>query len=111
MTAMRMSWQPRVFRSREDLHPEFRAFGLLDPDPEDVAGPIGQHRQRQIDGFAADGRFVANLDPQRIEEHDGIQAARAGRLATRSPRRRSPSVTVLIRSGETSMAYISARNA
>ena len=32
-----MSWQPRVFRSREDLHPEFRALGLLDPDPEDVA--------------------------------------------------------------------------
>jgi len=33
---------------------------------------IGQHRQRDIDRFAAHHRLVANLDPQRVEEHDRI---------------------------------------
>ena len=33
---------------------------------------IGQHGEREIDRLAADRRFVANLHPQRIEEHDRI---------------------------------------
>ena len=110
VTAIRMSWQPRVFRSREDLHPELGAFGLLDPDPEDVARAVGQHGQREIDRLAADRRLVANLDAQRVEEHDRIHRLERPALPRRDLRD-DASVTVLIRSGETSTAYISARNA
>ena len=34
--------------------------------------PSGAQPRREIDGFAADRRFVANLHAQRVEEHDGI---------------------------------------
>jgi len=57
---------------RKDVHPELRALGLLDPDPEDVAAAVRGHGEREIDGRAAHRRFVANLDAQRIEEDDGI---------------------------------------
>ena len=33
---------------------------------------IGEDGEREIDRLAPDGRFVANLHPQRVEEHDGI---------------------------------------
>jgi hypothetical protein len=41
---------------------ELGSFPLLDPDPDDVATPVGQKRQREIDGFAADRAVVADLD-------------------------------------------------
>jgi hypothetical protein len=94
----------------EDLHPELRAFGLLDPEPEDVARAVGQDRQGEIDRFAAHRRLVANLDPQGIEEDDGYIGA-TGRVCQAVTPSITASVTVLIRSGETSTAYISARNA
>jgi hypothetical protein len=72
VTAMRMSWQPRTVRSREDLHPECRALGRLDPDAEDVAGPVRQDRERERDRLAPDGRLIANRDAQRIDEDDRI---------------------------------------
>ena len=56
----------------EHLHPEFRAFCVLDPQAEDVAAAVREHREREVDGLAADRRFLTNLDPQRIEEHHRI---------------------------------------
>src|SRR3546814_7073982 len=39
-----------------DAHPELCAFGLLDPDPEDFLGPVGQYAECDIYGFVADER-------------------------------------------------------
>ena len=61
------------FQVGEDLHPEFRAFGLLDPDAQDLAAAIAQHGQREIHGFDAHRRLVANLHAQGIEKHHGIE--------------------------------------
>jgi hypothetical protein len=65
---------------RENFHPELRAFGLLDPDPEDVARPIGQHRERQVNRLASDDGFITNLDAERVEEHDRIHGLERARL-------------------------------
>jgi hypothetical protein len=62
------------FQIAENLHPELGAFGLLDPQAQDVARAVRQDRERQVNRVAADRRFVANLHPQRIEEHHGVQA-------------------------------------
>ena len=83
VTAMRMSWQPRAFRSVKTFIQNLAPFGLLDPQTEDVAVPIGQHRQRQIDRFAAHDAFVAHLDAERIEEDDRIDAIERTPPATR----------------------------
>jgi hypothetical protein len=40
--------------------------------PEDLARAVWQHRECQINRLAADRRLVANLYPERIEEHDWI---------------------------------------
>jgi len=42
--------------------------GLLDPDAQDLAAAIGQHGQREIHGFDAHRRLVANLHAQGIEK-------------------------------------------
>ena len=106
VTAMRMSWQPRTLRSREDLHPEFRPLGLLDPDAQDVPGPVRQDREREIHRLAPDGRLLANLDAQGIEEDHRIHRLERPLL----PRRGLRDDRIgdrLIRSGDTSTAYIS----
>ena len=69
---MRMSWQPRVFKSvntfSQNLAPSVCSIQM----PEDVATAVGQEGEREIDGFAADGALVAHLDAQGIEEHHRI---------------------------------------
>src|SRR3546814_11959090 len=55
-----------------DAHPELCAFGLLDPDPEDFLGPVGQYAECDIYGFVADEAFVADFDSDRIEEHQRV---------------------------------------
>jgi hypothetical protein len=57
----------------EHLHPEFGAFRLLDPDAQDVAGPVRQYRQGQRDGFAPHHGLIADLDAEGIEEDHRIQ--------------------------------------
>ena len=59
------------FQVSEDLHPEFRALGLLDPQPVDIAAPVRQHGQDEIDRRAA---HVASsrIFTQCVEEHDRI---------------------------------------
>src|SRR3546814_17608785 len=49
-----------------DAHPELCAFGLLDPDPEDFLGPVGQYAECDIYGFVADEAFVADFDSDQI---------------------------------------------
>ena len=59
---------------------------------------------------SAGDRFVADLHAQGIEEHDRIHQLERSRLpaVTSAP---TASVTLLIKSGETSTPYISPRNA
>ena len=64
----------------EDLHPELRAFRLLDPDPEDVARAVRQDGQGQIHGLAADDRFIADLHAQGVKEHYRIHGLERARL-------------------------------
>jgi len=56
----------------EDLQPELRALGVLDPDAEDLARAVGQHTEREIDGLVAHDGILADLDPQRVEEHHRV---------------------------------------
>ena len=86
----RKSFQPIDYRNQNvadptvsDLgdhsEPELRSLALLDPDPQNVLGPVGQHPQRQINCFILDRSFIANLDPQRIKKTPpGRAALRAG---------------------------------
>src|SRR3546814_13416266 len=53
-----------------DAHPELCAFGLLDPDPEDFLGPVGQYAACDISGFVADEAFVADFDSDRLAAQD-----------------------------------------
>ena len=69
-TAMRMSWTPRVFGSPlHDAQPEFGAFGLFDPDAGNLLGAVRQGPERDVDRLVAHEAFVADLDPNGIEEH------------------------------------------
>ena len=45
----------------KDFHPEFRAFGLLNPQAKDVACAVGANAQGEIDRFGPDDAFIANL--------------------------------------------------
>ena len=71
--------------------------------------PSGQHREREVDGLAADRRFVANLDAAAHRRTPPDTSARGAALCHAVTSATTASVTVLIRSGETSTAYISAR--
>ena len=94
---------PARLEVREDLQPELRAFGLLDPNPQDVARAVRQHRQGEIHGFAAHHGLIANLHAERVEEDDGIERS-SGRACHSVTSATTASVTSLIRSGETSIA-------
>src|SRR5690606_8767350 len=84
--------------------PEFGAFVLLESQAEHLLGAIGADTQRDVDGLVADHPFVADLDPDRIEEDQRINRIEwpCCQVATSS---RTASVTVEIRSGDTSMPY------
>ena len=56
----------------EHLQPEFSSLGVLDPDPQDVARAIGQHAEGEVNRLVAHHRLLADLHPQRIEEHHRI---------------------------------------
>jgi hypothetical protein len=45
----------------EDLHPELRTLGVLDPQAQDVARAVGQHAQRQVDRLVAHDGVLADL--------------------------------------------------
>lgn len=64
-------------RPRQSRHVTLR---LLNPEPENVAPAVGEDRQREIHGLAADHAVLAHFDPECIEEHDGIDALERPRL-------------------------------
>jgi hypothetical protein len=65
----------------------------------------------QINFVAASSHrgLVTNLHPERVEEHDRIDRS-SGRLCQAVTSATMLSVTVLIRSGDTSTPYMSAKN-
>jgi hypothetical protein len=56
----------------QDLKPELRALGLLDPDPENLAFPVAVDADHEIGVLVADNAVVADLDDERVEEHDRV---------------------------------------
>ena len=56
----------------DDAQPEFGAFGLLDADAEDLLGAIRKNAECDVNRFVAHEAFVADLDADRIEEHQRI---------------------------------------
>src|ERR1700759_3836350 len=70
-TAIRMSAMPRVLSSFITLS-QLGALGLLDPQPEHLFFALYVEGERDIDGFVAHQTFVANLDPQRVEENHRV---------------------------------------
>ena len=55
----------------DDLEPEFGAFGLLNPQAQNLLLAVRIERQRDIDGLVPDHAFIANLDPQGVEKRPG----------------------------------------
>ena len=55
-----------------DPQPELGAFGLLDPQTEDLLGAIGQNGEGEIHRLVANEPLVADLDPDGVEENDGV---------------------------------------
>ena len=67
----------------EDGQPEFRALGLLPPDPEDFALTLNADADRQVARPRSDGAVLADLHHQGVEiddRVDGLQRPRAPRL-------------------------------
>lgn len=52
--------------------PELGAFILFDPHAENFLAAIAAHAQRNVDRLRADQALVANLHPDRVEEHQRI---------------------------------------
>ena len=108
MTAIRMSWQPRVFRSVKTFIQNFAPSVCSIQSPRMSRRAVGQHRQGEIDGFAthvASSRILTRSASKNTTGYIGS----SGRLCQAVTSATTASVTVLIRSGETSTAYISAR--
>ena len=61
-----------VLQLVHDPEPELGTFGLLDPQAQDLLAAVGLDPQRQVDRLVADRALVADLHPERVEEHQGI---------------------------------------
>jgi hypothetical protein len=87
--------------------PELGALVLLEPETQDFLAPVGAHAGRDVHSLVTDQAFVADLDPERVEEHQRLgalpQADSSGRTCQAATSSSTASVTALIRSGETSM--------
>ena len=77
----------------EHLHPELGTFGALDPQPQDVAGAIGQDAQRQVDGLVATTASSRILTRSASKNTTGYMGSSglACRAVTSPSLRRSPS--------------------
>src|SRR5437764_10923292 len=68
-----------VFQLVHDPQPEFGTLVLLEPKPQNFLGAVGAHAERDVDGLVAHQALVADLDPQRVKENQGIdRLQRAG---------------------------------
>src|SRR6516225_10221414 len=79
-TAINTSSTPRFFRSFITRSQEFGAFILLEPEAENFLGAVGAHAERDMHRRVADEPFIADLDPQRIEENQWVNRLRRSRL-------------------------------
>lgn len=61
-----------VTQLAHDPQPEFRPLGLLEPQAQNLLAPRAAQANRQIYRAIADQPFVADLHPQRVEEHHRI---------------------------------------
>ena len=71
-TAIRMSPTPRVLSSFITLSQNLAPLDLLDPEPQHLLLALAGDRQRQVDRLVPDQSLVADLDPERVEEHNRI---------------------------------------
>jgi hypothetical protein len=62
----------------EHLEPELGAFGVLDPQAQDVARAVGQHPQSQVDGLVAHHRVLAIFTRRASKKTTGYMAPAAG---------------------------------
>lgn len=56
----------------EDLHPELRALGVLEPQAEHVARAVQADRHRQVARLALHAAAVADLQDQAVQENDWV---------------------------------------
>lgn len=59
-------------RRVHNAQPELGAFGLLDPDAQDLLGAIGQDAEFDVDGLVSNKAFVPDLDADGFEEDQRI---------------------------------------
>jgi hypothetical protein len=64
----------------QDLHPELRALVRLKPHAQHITVAIHPDRHRQVAGPPLDRAAVADLEHQRVEEHDRIDVVQRPRL-------------------------------
>src|SRR5512134_1889234 len=55
-----------------DPQPELGALVLFQPQTQDVLGTVGADAQGDVDRLVPDQALVADLDPERIEEDQGV---------------------------------------
>ncbi len=67
-----MSWHPRVLSSLKTLSQNLAPSVCSTHRPKHVALAVGLHPQRQVHRLVADPAVVADLDPQRVEEHHRV---------------------------------------
>ena len=56
----------------QDLKPELRALGLLDPDPQYLAFTVTVDADREVGVLVGDNAVVTDLDDQSVQEHDRV---------------------------------------
>src|SRR5512134_1808511 len=78
--AISTSSTPRVFSS---FMPELGALALLDPKAKDLLGSVRPDAERNINRLVAHSSFIAHLDPDRIEEDQGIKGLQGAVLPFR----------------------------
>src|SRR3954471_21215675 len=71
-TAIRTSSTPPVFELVHDLQPELGALVPLEPQAQDLLRPVGPDAQGDVDRLVPDQAFIADLDPERVEEDQRV---------------------------------------
>src|SRR6187402_2443977 len=71
-TAMRMSPTPRFLSSFMTRSQKLGAFGILDPQAENVLGAVRLDAEGDVDCLVADHALVSDLDPHGVEEDERV---------------------------------------
>ena len=70
--AIRMSLHAAGLEVGQDLHPELRALGLLEPHAEHVAVAVERDAERQVERAALHRAALADLQDHAVQEHDRV---------------------------------------